>query len=113
LTGWREFAGADQVLVVKLGSGESAVLGFSSTGAALCATDGKGPHACIVRWLHEGTAVIETRFDLLKDSLPVLGHQTLALDRLRLHRGVRIASRAVPAPARAVVTLALRPLGAG
>ncbi|MBT9457534.1 MAG: hypothetical protein IV097_13025 [Burkholderiaceae bacterium] len=73
----REFAGADEVLLVKLGSGATAVLGRSTTGAAFCATDGRGRYAAVFKWLHDSTRALETHFDLLKDSLPVLASRSV------------------------------------
>jgi len=72
----REFAGAGQVLIVRLQSDGAAVLGVSSTGAAICATNGKGNYASIFKWLHGADDAVETRYDLLKDSLPVLETRT-------------------------------------
>ena len=75
----REFAGADRVLTVRLASGRPAVLGVSASGAALCATDGTGPHASVIKWLHGSAQATEARFDLLKDSLPLLSTHSVAL----------------------------------
>ncbi|MBT9499857.1 MAG: hypothetical protein IV092_01330 [Burkholderiaceae bacterium] len=74
----REFAGADEVLLVTLGAGTTAVLGRSTTGAAFCATDGRGRYAAVFRWLHDSTRALETHFDLLKDSLPVLASRSVS-----------------------------------
>ena len=68
----REFGGADAVTVVQLDDGTRAVLGVSSSGAALCATDGRGKEAAVLKWLHGSDEGIEDRFDLLKDSLPLV-----------------------------------------
>jgi len=73
----REFAGADEVRLLKLGSGAMVVLGRSKTGAALCATDGRGQYAAVFKWLHDSTQALETRFDLRKDSLPVLASRSV------------------------------------
>ena len=73
----REFAGAEYVLALRLGSGVPAVLGISSSGAALCATNGKGRHATVLKWSHGAGEVMETQFDLHKDSLPVLATRPL------------------------------------
>lgn len=73
----REFAGADEVLLVKLRSGAPAVLGRSTTGAAFCATDGRGRYAAVFKWLHDSARALETHFDLLKDSLPVLASRSV------------------------------------
>lgn len=75
----REFAGADRVSVVETGSGTPTVIGVSASGAALCATDGRGRQASVVAWLHGSTEARETCFDLLKDSLPVLSSRSLPL----------------------------------
>lgn len=75
----REFAGADHVLMVRLGDGAPAVLGLSASGAGFCATDGRGREASVIKWLHGATEGLETRFDLLKDSLPVLDVKTSPL----------------------------------
>jgi len=83
----REFAGAELVAL----NGEG-VLGVSSSGAAFCATDGRGPQATLVQWRHGATEAVELQFDLLKDSLPVLATRTvpvdpaLAAEALRLRR---------------------------
>lgn len=84
----RELAGADQVLRVQLVSGEASVLGLSSSGAALCTTDGTGPHAALLRWRHGSETVEETQHDLLKDSLPVL--RTTRWERAQLGDRVRV-----------------------
>ena len=68
----REFAGADFVLLAQLGSGAAAVLGLSPSGAAVCATNGKGKYATVAKWAHGSPVAIEEQFDLLKDSLPLL-----------------------------------------
>jgi len=106
----REFAGAEQALIVQVGSGRTAVLGLSTAGAAFCATDGKGKQASVVKWLHGSSEALETHFDLLKDSLPALGTRSLPLDELRSQAQVRVSARSVPPQARALVALALRAL---
>lgn len=85
----REFAGADFVLTAMLGSGAAAVLGLSASGAALCATDGTGKQASVFKWLHGSAEGLETRFDLHKDSLPILASQPVLLDRLRAQVGLQ------------------------
>ena len=64
-------------------SGAPTVLGVSASGAAFCATEGRGPHVTVVRWLHESTDGLETRFDLLKDSLPVTATRRMPPAELR------------------------------
>lgn len=78
----REFAGADSVSMVQVGPGTTAVVGLSASGAALCATDGRGRQVAVVKWLHGSTQALETHFDLLKDSLPVLGTRSLPVPHL-------------------------------
>ena len=78
----REFAGAEYVLIVELASGGSAVLGLSESGAGFVATDGRGRHASVSKWLHGSKEATEVQFDLLKDSLPVLGSRTIPLTGL-------------------------------
>ena len=88
----REFAGADQVVVVEAtGAVATAVMGLSATGAALCATDGTGKHASVVKWLHGASDALETRFDLWKDSLPVLASNSLPLADLLAQAGIRLS----------------------
>jgi hypothetical protein len=106
----REFGGADCVLPARLGSGAAAaaVLGLSATGAALCATDGTGTHATVFKWSSDGARAMELRFDLHKDSLPVLGSESVPLARLReLLRGC-VAEGPVPPPAQAWLSRALQ-----
>jgi hypothetical protein len=75
----REFAGADEVTIIPHAPGLPAVLGVSQIGAALCASNGKGPAASVIRWLHGATEGVETRYDLLKDSLPALSSEAVEL----------------------------------
>lgn len=74
-----EFSGADEVRCVQLDTGDNAVLGVSRDGAALCATKGRGPAVAVVKWLHGATKGLETRFSLLKDSLPEMSSATVDL----------------------------------
>ena len=107
----REFAGAEHVLIVQVGSGAPAVLGFSATGAAFCTTDGRGKHASVVKWLHGSAEALETHFDLLKDSLPVLGAKSLPLADLRRQAEVRVSEEgSIPPQARALLSMALQAL---
>lgn len=104
----REFAGADHVMTVRLGSDATAVMGLSASGAGLCATDGKGKQASIIKWLHGETQALETRFDLLKDSLPAVDAATVPLAGLTGRVDLRVTS--VPPRARALAALAFRAL---
>jgi hypothetical protein len=95
----REFAGAEYVLLAKYGSGPAAALGLSASGAALCATDGTGRQASVVKWLHASTTALETHFDLHKDSLPALGSASLALAHLRTRARLHVPAPCVPSAA--------------
>lgn len=106
----REFAGADHVLVVRSGTGNTGVLGLSASGAAFCATDGRGKHASVVKWLHGSTDALEANYDLLKDSLPLVGTKSLLLASVAGLRGMRLAADSVSSQARALASMALRPL---
>lgn len=106
----REFAGAEHVLEVQVGYGVAAVLGLSASGAAFCATDGRGKQASVAKWLHGSTQALETHFDLLKDSLPVLGAKAVPLAGLCGQAPVSISADLVPPEARALVSIALRAL---
>ena len=105
----REFAGAEYVFLVR-NSAAIAVLGVSASGAALCQTDGTGKHASVVKWLHGSANALEAHFDLLKDSLPVLGVKSVPLSGLYSQVPVLVSENAVPAEARALVSAALRAL---
>ena len=107
----REFAGADHVLSAQVGAGSAAVLGLSASGAALCATDGKGRQACVVKWSHGSAVALETQFDLHKDSLPVLGTRSVPLADLRARAPLRVPAGLVPARAHALVSEVLQVLG--
>lgn len=100
----REFAGARHVLSAQTGSGAAAVLGLSPSGAALCATDGKGKQATVLKWSHGSTVAIQTHFDLHKDSLPVLATGPLPLARLA---GLQVTAGSVPSEARSLVSKVL------
>ena len=75
----REFAGADEVRLLQGEAGPATVLGLSASGAAICATDGRGRQACVLMWRHGSEQAVEIAFDLLKDSLPVLARRTRPL----------------------------------
>ncbi len=106
----REFAGAEYVLVVKLSSGPTAVMGLSANGAAFCATDGKGKYASVFKWLHGSVEAVETSFDLLKDSLPALDTKTMPLAGLAGRPRPSASAGPPPPPARALLARALRAL---
>jgi hypothetical protein len=105
----REFAGAEYVFIVQTSSGMPAVLGVSASGAACCATDGTGKQASVFKWLHGSSEALETQFDLLKDSLPVLGTRFLPLTALRGDAAPKVRG-SVPPRARALVSMALHAL---
>lgn len=103
----REFAGADFVATLVAADGQSAVLGVSASGAALCASDGRGPHACVVRWRHAASEALVTRFDLRRDSLPAAGSEAVPIRRLG-GQGHRLSvPSAVPPELRDFVAAAL------
>jgi hypothetical protein len=103
----REFSGAEHVVMIEASSGTPAVLGVSAIGAAFCSTSGKGKQVSVIKWLHGSTEAIETHFDLLKDSLPVLSATSLPLADLRGRVSLHAAEDSVPSQARALVSLAL------
>ena len=96
----REFGGADHVLIVQAGSVATAVLGLSDTGAAICTTDGRGRHASVFKWLHDADTAVETRFDLLKDSLPTLASTSVPLADLRAQTRLQTSVESVAPEAR-------------
>lgn len=107
----REFAGADVVLLVSLGSGARAVLGVSAVGAAICGTDGRGSQASVFSWTHGANEAHEQHFDLHKDSLPMLSATALSFTALRLRAGLQASTvgssrQAGPWVARALEVLA-------
>jgi hypothetical protein len=106
----REFAGAESVLMVQLGSGTRAVLGLSTSGAAFCATDGRGKQASVIKWLHGAAEGLETHFDLLKDSLPVLDTKTSPLAGLGRAAHLGVSAGPVPPRARELALMALQAL---
>ncbi|MEO8836770.1 MAG: hypothetical protein ABI364_08525 [Caldimonas sp.] len=73
----REFTGAEFAFAVRPAFGMAALLGLSKTGAAFCATDGRGKRASVAKWLHGSTEALESHYDLLKDSLPLLATNPL------------------------------------
>jgi hypothetical protein len=74
----RELAGFDRVLPVAAEEGPSALLGLGDDGSvAVLRTDGRGPSAAIVSW-SAGKQAVTTSYDLLKDSLPVVGSTSRA-----------------------------------
>jgi len=107
----REFAGAECVLLVHGGAGTAAVLGLSPSGAAVCATDGRGKDARVVKWSHGSVEGLETWFDLHKDSLPVLGCATVPLAGLRAQVRLHEPAGAVSPQARPWLAQVLRVLG--
>lgn len=107
----REFAGAEFVVPARLGNGMAAVLGLSESGAAVCATDGTGTHASVVKWLHGSQTAFETQFDLLKDSLPVVFSTTVPIAELRLKLGLQVSALAGSERAQAQLSRVLDVLG--
>lgn len=99
----REFGGAEFVLLARSSAGEASVLGLSSSGAAICTTDGRGKQACVIKWAHGTTVAHETHFDLHKDSLPVLGSAQVSLGRLREQTRLHVPVESVPPEAAALL----------
>ena len=92
----REFKGVDYVLLVQVGAGANAVLGLSESAAAFCATDGRGKHASVITWSLGAKSALETRFDLHKDSLPVLSTEPFPLSALRTEIKLALPAKSVP-----------------
>ena len=107
----REFAGAECVLLAQTGLGMAAVLGLSPGGAAICATDGKGKQASVVKWMHGSAAGLETQFDLHKDSLPALSVADRPLASLRGDLRLHVPMSSVSPEVRPLLAKALRVLG--
>lgn len=106
----REFAGAEYVLLAQVGRGAAAVIGVSASGAAICATEGKGKEVSVFKWLHGAAVAHETRFDLHKDSLPMLGTQSASLAGMRRQMPLRVTAGSVPVQARSFVSKVLKVL---
>jgi len=106
----REFAGAEYVLIVEVASSGSAVLGLSESGAGFVSTDGRGRHASVSKWLHGSKEATEVQFDLLKDSLPVLGSKSIPLTGLLRKADLRISAGSVPPEASPLMSVALQAL---
>jgi hypothetical protein len=106
----REFAGAEYVLVVEVGSDAPVVLSLSVSGAVFCATTGKGRHASVFSWLHGSKEALETRFDLLKDSLPVLSSSSVPLACLRRQAHLHISAGSAPPEAGTLADMAAQVL---
>ena len=104
----REFAGAESVFVVQVDGARPAVVGLSSSGAAFCATDGRGRQVTVVKWLHGSTHAIETAFDLLKDSLPVLGDTSVPLAASVREALAQVSPSSVAPEARGLLAMALQ-----
>ena len=70
----REFARFDEVLRTRTQDGAPALFAISQKGgAAICRTDGRGAAAEIATWSRLQGATVTTAYDLLKDSLPIVG----------------------------------------
>jgi hypothetical protein len=106
----REFAGAEHVLCAATTAGPAAVLGLSAQGCAVCATDGTGRYASVVKWRHGSRAALETQFDLYKDSLPALATLDVPIAGLRSRFGLQRPSKLVPPAAQALLDQALQVL---
>ena len=106
----REFAGAEYVLIVEIASSGSAVVGLSEAGAGFCSTDGRGKQASVSKWLHGSKEAVEVRFDLLKDSLPVLGTRSIPLSSLPKRSNLHIPAGSVLPEVRHLASVALQAL---
>lgn len=106
----REFAGADHVILLQSASGNRAVLGFSASGAALCATDGRGKLASVFKWLHGSAEAVDTQFDLMKDSLPVLATRSMRLAALGKDVGPLVPVNSLPGQAARLLAMSLQAL---
>ena len=70
----REFARFDHVLAARTEDGAPALLALADDGhAAVCRSDGRGAAVAIAAWTRLDGASVTTTYDLLRDSLPVLG----------------------------------------
>ena len=106
----REFAGAEYVLIVEVHSSGSAVLGLSESGAGFVAMDGRGRQASVNKWLHGSKEATEVQFDLLKDSLPVLGSRTVPLASLPRRADLHLPTGSLSPEAGPLVSVALQAL---
>lgn len=70
----REFAGSEAVLAATAEAAGPALVAIKAHGAiAVCQTDGSGKAAPIVDLPAASPLTVTTQFDLLKDSLPIVG----------------------------------------
>lgn|GEM_PF-5935863 len=106
----REFADSEYVLLTALESGDAAVLGVSADKAALCATNGKGKQATLFKWAYKSSAGVEMHFDLLKDSLPLLGTNPITLTSLGAKIHLRPPVGSIPPEARRLADTAIQAL---
>ena len=106
----REFAGAAYVLIVEVESRGRAVLGLSESGAGFCSTDGRGKSVSVSKWLHGSMEAIEIEFDLLRDSLPVLGRCTIPFSALPRRAALHVPAGSMPPGASHLASLAFQAL---
>ena len=74
------------------------------------ATEGRGRQASVNKWLHGAKEATEVQFDLLKDSLPVLGSRTIPLTGLPRKADLRLPAGSVLPEASSLVSVALQAL---
>jgi hypothetical protein len=43
----------------------------------------KGPSASIIKWMHGDAQALETKYDLLKDSLPIISTAVVAVPHIQ------------------------------
>lgn len=103
----REFAQAEQVLILRSAAGATAVLGLAPAGAIYSATTGRGRHADVVTWRHGEAEAVATQYDLLKDSLPALGTRVVPLAGLAGPHQLPAEADALPPQARELLAQAL------
>jgi len=100
----REFASFDMVLPATAPDGPALVLALDQSGrAAVCATDGKGPTVAIDRAESPQAETVRTKYDFLKDSLPVVGREALAPGLSIPSRAVFVAAKGLTPAAKALV----------
>jgi hypothetical protein len=102
----REFARFDHVLPALAEDGSRVLLALAADGrAALCRTDGTGAAAALSHWARLPGATLATRFDLTKDSLPVVGWTVWHPAFAQCGGTLTIAAGAGPEAARALASL--------
>ena len=100
----REFASFDVVLAASAPDGPALVLALDESGrVAICATDGKGPTVAIDRAEGPQAETVRTKYDFLKDALPVVEHEALAPELSIRSRTLFVATTDLTPVAKALV----------